>query len=75
MLGSTAKRLVELAEALERRGDDYSWSELRRFGEALAVVGGVQALTRVFDEAVDRHGWRAVPGVADCWNGIEGWRP
>ncbi|MFD1610827.1 hypothetical protein ACFSCW_03315 [Sphingomonas tabacisoli] len=72
-IGSIAESLVQLAAAHERDGSDWSWQALRRFGESLHVIGGADLMTRAYDTAVERHGWNALPGVNQCWVGIEGW--
>lgn len=74
-LGTITGRLAELAEALQRRGDDEAFYDLRKFGEALDTIGGPAFLTRVYDKTIDRFGWRALPGVAECWRDIGGWQP
>jgi hypothetical protein len=72
-IGTIAADLVQLAATLERDGSDHSWQALRRFGEGLHTVGGAALMTRAYDAAIDRHGWNALPGVSDCWRGIQGW--
>ncbi|PVX29335.1 hypothetical protein [Sphingomonas pokkalii] len=74
-LGTITRRLVDLAEAYERRGDDDAWNELRAFGQALETIGGPVFVTSIYDKTIDRFGWRALPGVAECWRDIGGWQP
>ena len=72
-IGKMADDLATLADAFDRRGDDDAWAKLRKFGEALSEVGGGALMQRVYDTAIERHGWRALPGVGDCWREIGGW--
>lgn len=68
-----AADLAQLAERFERRGDDDSWKRLRDFGEALNTVGGNRLMVGVYDRAIEQCGYASLPGVAECWHGIDGW--
>ena len=72
-IGKIASDLATVAGTFDRRGDDDSWLKLRRFGEALAEVGGGELMVKAYDEAVARHGWDVMRGVSDCWRDIKGW--
>lgn len=74
-LGTITGRLAQVAEAFERRGDDEALDELRAFGRALETIGGAAFMTTIYDKTIDRYGWRALPGVAECWRDIGGWKP
>ena len=36
-------------------------------------LGGLERMVAVYDEAVERHGYRAVMGVSASWSGCHGW--
>lgn len=72
-IGKIAADLAVVAGTFDRKGDDDSWSKLRRFGEALSEIGGGDLMVRAYDAAVERHGWDAMRGVSDCWRDIRGW--
>jgi hypothetical protein len=46
---------------------------LKSFADELAQVGGLDLMVEVFDEAVERHGYRSVSGVSSSWSGCHGW--
>jgi DNA-binding MarR family transcriptional regulator len=73
MLGTVAGNLVDLARRHRERASPESLDELQRFGSALFLIGGTDMVVRVYDAAVDRHGWDAVPGVAVAWGSVPGW--
>lgn len=73
MIAKLGDDLAELSATYERRGDDFAWSSVRSFGEALATLGGGDLMVKVFDRAIDRHGPLGVAGVMDIWEGIAGW--
>lgn len=72
MIAKLGDDLADLTATLERREDDFAWSSVRQFGEALATLGGGDLMKRVFDRAIDRHGPH-FGAVLDVWRGIEGW--
>lgn len=73
MIAKLGDDLADLNATLERRGDDFAWSAVRQFGEALCTLGGGDLMKRVLDRAIDRHGPTLRP-VLDVWHGIEGWQ-
>lgn len=38
------------------------------FADELAAIGGVELMVDVYDEAAERHGYRAVGGVSAAWD-------
>lgn len=74
MVEKFAADLSDKAAALAERGDDFAWLAVRRMGEALCELGGARLMAAVYDRALERHGWNALPRVAETWEGIDGWR-
>lgn len=72
MIAKLGDDLADLTATLERREDDFAWADVRKFGEALATLGGGLLMRKVFDRAIDRHGPH-LRAVLDVWRGIEGW--
>jgi len=56
-------------------GDDWTQAaaSCRRLGERLCQIGGPELMLRVYDHAVDRHGYDGIRGVSPQWNGVGGW--
>jgi hypothetical protein len=46
---------------------------LKLFADEIAATGGVELMVEVYDEAVERHGYRAIAGVSASWDGLHGW--
>lgn len=74
MIAKLGADLAVLSATYKRRGDDFAWSAVRGFGEALATLGGGDLMVRVFDRTIERHGPAGVVGVIDIWEGIVGWQ-
>ncbi len=73
MIAKFADSLADLAASLERRGDDFAWSSVRRHGEALAELGGGALMERVVDRLGKRHGPAVAALVLPVWDGVPGW--
>lgn len=46
---------------------------LRSFADELVEIGGADLMVDVYDEAAERHGYRAIGGVSASWDGRHGW--
>ena len=46
---------------------------LQAFAGELVAIGGMDLMIEVYDEAAERHGYRAVVGVSASWDGCHGW--
>lgn len=52
---------------------ERSRAALRAFADELVVVGGIDLMVEVYDEAARTGGYRAVAGVSAAWSGSHGW--
>jgi hypothetical protein len=72
--GSQPFALVTIDELPDpSRAFDAAQLELKAFADELAAGGGLERMALVYDEAVERHGYRALGGVSAAWNGRHGW--
>lgn len=46
---------------------------LKAFADELNGIGGLELMVDVYDEAAERHGYRAVMGVSASWDCKHGW--
>ena len=71
---ATPFRLCKITD-LPEPSDEWKAADqaLKDFADELVAIGGMQLMVDVYDEAVERHNYRAVSGVSASWDCRHGW--
>ena len=51
-----------------------AFKQVSDFGKSLDSLGGIKLMLEVYENAVEKHGWRSVSGVSVAWHRVGNWQ-